>query len=316
MNLRSNAPLLVFAWGLACFAASPSNAAAAQPGACSATAQDALQACHHDTEDNYWISLGNCNNLKDASARATCLEDAAEERREGRQLCREQLAGRLEVCGDLGESRYDPRIDPALFVDPKDIGKSVAPNPYLLLTRGRELTYRNGDERIKVSVTKDTVVILGVQCAVIHDIATGPGGVVIEDTIDWLAQDVYGNIWYFGEISQQFENGELASLEGSWKAGVDFAKPGLAMKAAPAVGDVYRQEFSLGNAEDLGKVLSLNASVHAPAGSCSHTCLLTEDFTPIEPDTIEHKYYAPGVGLLLDLDTVTGERETLIHIKE
>lgn len=316
MNSCSSAPRLVLACGLACCAAALSNAAATPPGACSATAQDALQACHHDAEDNYWIGLGNCHNLRNGSARAACLQDAAGTRHEERQLCREQLAGRLEVCGDLGESRYDPRIDPTLFVDPKDIGKSVAPNPYLLLTRGRELTYRNGDERIKVSVTRDTAVILGVKCAVIHDIATGPGGVLIEDTIDWLAQDIYGNVWYFGEISQQFENGELASLDGSWKAGVDFAKPGLAMKAAPAVGEVYRQEFSLGNAEDLGKVLSLTASVHAPAGACSHTCLLTEDLTPIEPDTIEHKYYAPGVGLLLDLDTITGERETLIQIKE
>ena len=54
-----------------------------------------------------------------------------------------------------------------------------------------------------------------------------------------------GNVWYCGEAVQDFENGELVSLDGSFKAGVDGAKPGILMKAAPMIGDVYRQEFDL-----------------------------------------------------------------------
>lgn len=289
--------------------------AAAEPAACTDTAKAALQACHHDVQDNYWISIGICDNVAGAAARTQCAQDAADEREDAQGECRDQFDARLEVCGALGEARYNPRIDPAMFVDPADIGESVAPNPYLLLNRGRQMTYRNGSELITVAVTKATKKILGVKCAVIHDIAMD-GDEVVEDTLDWLAQDIHGNIWYFGEISQQFEQGELVSLEGSWKAGVDGAKPGLAMEAAPAVGDVYRQEFALGNAEDLGKILSLTASTQVAAGSCQHNCVLTQDFTPLEPGTRERKYYVPGVGLLLDVNPDTGEKEQLVRIRE
>ena len=63
-----------------------------------------------------------------------------------------------------------------------------------------------------------------------------------EDTTDWYAQQDNGDVWYFGEIAQQFEDGILVGIEGSWTAGMDGAKPGLVMLANPKVGDVYRQE--------------------------------------------------------------------------
>ena len=90
-------------------------------------------------------------------------------------------------------------------------------------------------------------------------------------------------IWYFGEISKNYEDGELTGIEGSWMAGVDGAKPGILMEAAPEVGDVYRQESALGDAEDAGEVVSTTGSATVPAASCSGSCVVIKDFTPIEP---------------------------------
>jgi hypothetical protein len=140
-------------------------------------------------------------------------------------------------------------------------------------------------------------------------------GEVIEDTFDWYAQDKDGNVWYFGEIALNFEDGQLVDIEGSWTAGVDGAKAGIIMKARPAVGDVYRQEFFLGDAEDMGEVLSVkaSASVPAPGASCDGDCLLTRDWTPLEPDAEEEKSYAPGIGPILEVNPETKERVELVE---
>jgi hypothetical protein len=229
------------------------------------------------------------------------------------QLCGEQFEARREVCGLLGEAPYDPRINPGNFVDPTQIGGTVSPNPYFPLVAGTTRMYSGGGQTITVSVTGLTKVIVGVACVVVRDIVE-ENGQVIEDTEDWFAQDVDGNVWYFGEIAQEFTNGELVSLQGSWKAGVDGAKPGIIMKASPQVGDAYRQEFALGRAEDLAQVLSLTGSATVPAASCNGNCVATRDFTPLDPGVVENKYYAPGIGLILEVNLETGTRVELVGI--
>ncbi len=87
----------------------------------------------------------------------------------------------------------------------------------------------------------------------------------------------------------------MVSTKGSWEAGVDGAKPGIIMQAHPKVGQTYRQEYYKGEAEDMAKVQSLNDSVTVPYGSFDHV-LVTKEWTPLEPNYAERKYYAPGVG--------------------
>jgi hypothetical protein len=283
-------------------------------GICTRTARAAFRAYRHEIKDGFWITIGNCNNLSDPTARTECRGEAEVTLKEGRQEGGMQFKARLEICEALGEAPYDPQIHPSLFVDPAQIGKTVVPNPYFPLIRGKTWIYKGGTETVTVTTTEDTRVILGVTCAVIHDVVED-NGEVIEDTKDWYAQDIYGNVWYFGEISQEFEDGELVSIEGSWTAGVDGAKAGIIMKAAPAVGDVYRQEFSLGNAEDMGEVLSLTGSASVPAASCSGDCVVTKDFTPLQPGAIEHKYYKASVGFILEVNPKTRERVELVEIR-
>ncbi len=281
--------------------------------ACSSTASVAHTACIYDVLDSFWISTGKCKNLADSSARAECFAELKGFPGEGRQECAAQRAARRDLCEDLGEAPYDPPFEPSLFVNPADIGGSVAPNPYLPIIAGRTLVYRDGDETVTVKVTGDIKLISGVPCAVVSDIVEVDGQVV-ENTIDWFAQDLQGNVWYCGEAVQDFEDGELVSLDGSFKAGVDGAKPGILMKAVPMVEDTYRLEFDLGNAEDTAEVLSLTGSATTPAFSCAGTCLITEDTTPLSPDALENKYYAPGVGLILETKPRTGARLELIQI--
>ena len=40
--------------------------------------------------------------------------------------------------------------------------------------------------------------------------------------------------------------------------------------------------------------------------------MCSKDFTPLEPDVNENKYYCRGVGLVLTVDVATGEREELL----
>jgi hypothetical protein len=276
---------------------------------CERTCLYMLKSSLKEAASDYWLALANAINLTDDEERAEAKEEASEELEENIELAFEQYEARLEVCELLDEDRYDPEIDPENFVDYVD-------NEYFPLVPGTTFVYEaeteDGTEHIEVAVTHETKDILGVECIVVR--ATEElDGEVVEDTFDWYVQDVAGNVWYFGELSREYEDGELVSLEGSWKAGEDGAKPGIIMMAVPEVGKYCRQEFALGEAEDLGGVLSLTETAIVPYDSFTN-CLMTEDFTPIEPGIVENKYYAPGVGLVLEVDFETGERVELIDI--
>jgi len=282
--------------------------------ACARTADAAFKACQNEINDDFWIAMGKCNNISDPQARADCREEAKVARQEAKELCSVQREARSEFCEAAGEERYDPRIDPAMFVDPAAIGNTVAPNPYYPLIRGATRFYRGGTETVTVTVTNDIKVILGVTCAVVRDIVED-NGEVIEDTKDWFAQDLDGNVWYFGESVKDFADGELVSIAGSFIAGGEGDKAGIIMKAAPAVGDFYRQEFSLGNAEDVAEFLSFTGSATVPAGSFNGNCWVTKDYTPIEPGIFATKFYAPGIGSVLEVNASTGERLELVEIR-
>jgi hypothetical protein len=150
---------------------------------------------------------------------------------------------------------------------------------------------------VGTEVTTETRQVMGVDCVVVRDTATLDGS-VIEDTFDWFAQADDGAVWYFGEDTKDYEDGEVVSTDGSWEAGVDGAQPGIVMPAELRVGDRYRQEYYLGEAEDMAEVLSLTEQIEVPAGAYDQV-VMTKDFTPLEPDVLEQKYYARGVGMIL-----------------
>ena len=287
---------------------------------CKKTTEAALNACLKEAKSDYWIQRGNCYNISDPADKKECVKEAEDDYKDAKDECKEQYKARLEVCKSLGKAAYDPAIDPGNFVDPGDIGNTVDPNPYFPLVPGYKWTYQTVDvnsnevtEIITDEVLDETKEIMGVKCIVVHDVVKTPEGDVIEDTYDWYAQDTEGKVWYFGESSLEYEETGLVSTEGSWISGVDGAKPGIIMEANPAPGDIYRQEFSLGNAEDLAEVLSIGEeTVSVPAGTYTDDILKTRDFTPLEPGHDEYKYYAPGVGVVKEENPEGGERVELV----
>jgi hypothetical protein len=219
----------------------------------------------------------------------------------------EDSGGAQDAGGGADAGAYDPVIRPEDFV-------SEVTNQYLPLKPGTLFTYKSEDEDNTVEVLSETKTILGVTCTVVLD-KVFEGGDLIEETYDWYAQDKDGNVWYMGEDSKTYSNGVITSTAGSWEAGVDGAKPGIIMKADPKPGDSYRQEYYEGEAEDMGDVVSLGESVTVPAGTYTD-CLKTRDWTPLEPGVSEFKYYAPGIGFVLETAPDGSGRLDLISVVE
>ena len=182
-------------------------------------------------------------------------------------------------------------------------------NPYFPLTPGSKWVYREGAQRVEITVTNDTKKIEGITTRVVRDVVTEDGKLV-ESTRDWYAQDSDGNVWYMGEATTEYENGKPKTTEGSWEAGVDGAEPGIIMPAEPRTGLTYRQEYYKGHAEDRAKVVTLDAQVKVPFGRFDDA-LKTEDTAPLGKASVEHKYYARGTGLVLAVGS-GGEREELV----
>jgi hypothetical protein len=119
---------------------------------------------------------------------------------------------------------------------------------------------------------------------------------LIEDTRNWLAQDQDGNVWHFGEAVRNYQ--DRAFDAGSWKAGVDGAKPGILMLNDPKVGDTYRQEYYPGKAEDMGTVVAVGTRLTLPKGASFENCVQIRDWSRIKKGS-EDKYHCVGIGLMV-----------------
>jgi hypothetical protein len=304
-----------------------STAGARAAGPCTDTADTLLDACRADAIDNAAVRKGVCINISRAADRDACLDDLADARSEDEQLCLDQHDTRLAACTVLGEARYDPDVSPSRFDDPK---RPSHPNPYFPMAVGNRWELVSPTETDVVTVVDETKLIAGVRCLVFRDIVS-EGGAVHEATDDWFAPGKDGSVWYFGEEVKNYETfrgdrpmrPELVSIDGSFKAGRDGDKPGIIALAAPRVGSVYLEEFSLGNAEDVTEVLSttygygrdaaLDASVPRALADllCRGDCLVTKNYSLLEPGLSARKYSARGIGVFLEIEN-TGEVVRLV----
>ena len=223
------------------------------------------------------------------------------------------------VGGSKARSALPQGSEP-VNLDPADFTKRIdgpfwpmAPDGRI----GRKWVYRGteGGEPItvNVTVTDRRKKVEGVDALALLDEVTGPNG-LIERTYDWYAQDSAGNIWYLGEDTKEYENGKVSSTSGSWEAGVDGAEAGIIVPADPRPGLSYRQEYYKGEAEDRARVVGLDTAANVPFGSF-RDCLKTRDTTPLEPDVVEFKYYAKGIGPVLKTSASGGGREELVSFR-
>jgi hypothetical protein len=186
---------------------------------------------------------------------------------------------------------YTQTIDPADFVTGVD-------HPFLPFATGAKFVF-DGDEHVEVTVLPETKLILGVATTVVRD-QVFVDGLLEEDTLDYYAQDRDGNVWYFGETTAELdESGTVTSTAGSWIGGVDGAYPGIVMLALPQAGDSYHQEYLKGEAEDLALVTALTGTIKVMGTTWSGTdVIVTEEWTPLEPDVRERKTYVRGLGVV------------------
>ena len=192
------------------------------------------------------------------------------------------------------------------------------------------LSYGNGDSFSYKAETPD-----GCEWSVVHvaglepiDVDPGPGVTMLsvrevedfeyedeacdgpdaaelsEKTFDWYGQDNAGNVWYFGEDTQNCNGeGDCTQGSGTWRAFVSGALPGIIMLGDPDPGERYRQELAEGVAEDWGKVMNLNGHPElklddAFSGELDN-CLVTKEWNDLSPGSTEQKTYCTNIGLVL-----------------
>ena len=216
----------------------------------------------------------------------------------------------ISACAPKADA-YAVTLTPADFVAAID-------NPYLPLIPGTkwvyEATLEDGTvERNEIEVLDEMRVVNGVAATVVHDLVY-VGGQIVEETYDWYAQDKDGNVWYLGEAVDNYVDGVFANHGGSWEWGVDGALPGIMMWADPSahVNEKYRQEYYVGEAEDMGQVLSVSESVTVPFGAFENV-IKTYDFSSLDKDLQEQKFYAKGIGVIKEVDLKSGEEVVLIE---
>jgi hypothetical protein len=218
-----------------------------------------------------------------------------------------------------GESRkrdegYNPSIRAENFTRSTSI-----PNPYLPFVPGVTYVYKGTSEegRLRIEVKRLSVTrkVMGIDCVVVND-RVWLDGKLIEDTNDWYAQDNEGTVWYFGEeVDNYGPDGKVKDHEGAWEAGVDGALPGIAMPANPKVGRAYRQEYYFGEAEDEAEVVEVGLTLVTASGTYNEV-VKTKETTALEPDALEYKFYAPGVGLVKASSEADKEEIELVTVNQ
>ena len=228
------------------------------------------------------------------------------------------------ACGSSGQSTSSLPTGStpvtATAPDAANFDGHVVDNQWFPLVPGMTWAYRgvkDGQPSREIMVaTSQTKTIQGVPCTVVSD-KLYLSGALEERTLDYYAQDKDGNVWYFGEDTAELKpDGSVKSTEGTWLSGRDGAEAGIFMPADPQVGQSFRQEYYKGQAEDHFRILSLSEQVKTP-GSTSDQAMLTMEWTPLEPNVVDHKYYVQGIGTVLE-QTAKGplERNTLVSVHE
>ena len=177
-------------------------------------------------------------------------------------------------------------------------------NPYFVLIPGHrlELEGKAGKRLVHLTITvlDDTLTVDGVQTRVVEERETEDGQVVEVSRNYFAFCEETGSVFYFGEDVDFYEDGLIVNHDGSWRAGVDGARPGVIMPGINLVGARYFQEVAPDVALDRAETVSVTETSTVPAGTFENV-LKTKETTPLEKGK-GFKLYAPDVGLIRDGD--------------
>jgi hypothetical protein len=171
---------------------------------------------------------------------------------------------------------------------------------------GRRLTHTR-----LTTVTDITKMVNGVRAVLVLD-QDFDGGQLSEQAIDYLAEDVGGNVWYLGSYTEAYEGGQFLNAEDAWLAGVNGAVPGLYLPAIPKPGTPpYYQVQIPGGEQSTAQVAKVGQRTCVPFKCYTGVVVILEGGS-------EHKYWAPGVGGILTepLSGAAQETEELVNIRQ
>lgn len=317
--------------GLALIATSAVSVASGKSSkACSRTSQLMHAACYAETRDDLLTEKARCFNEEERDESRECIAEAREAYAEERESCGEQYEARQDVCADIGQAPYDPEFEPEMFET--SLANPMNPNSHYPLKVGNFARY-DGDEQIEITIHADTKLIDDVTCFVVQDVVY-EDGLLVEDTDDWLAlAKADGSVYYCGEEVKDYEYfegddpfvPELISIDGSFKVEREGARSGVILPGMPVVGQVFRQEFDLGNAEDIGEIISttygyghdddldqLVPQELAELLCANDDCVVVKEYTPLEPGGSELKYYARDIGFFLGTNVQDDESVQMV----
>ncbi|MBU0755581.1 MAG: hypothetical protein KJ645_10615, partial [Planctomycetes bacterium] len=112
------------------------------------------------------------------------------------------------------------------------------------------------------------------------------------------------------------EQGHLIGTNsgGTWEAGVDGARPGITMWADRVNGASYYQEYYEGEAEDMAMIVAQGLKIKMGDGTLYKNCLQTLEWTALSPSVLEYKFYAPGVGMVMERHLGSDEVTELVSL--
>lgn len=150
-----------------------------------------------------------------------------------------------------------------------------------------------------ISFTTERGVPLTVRTRVVEE-RESEEGELVEVSRNWFALcRETGDVFYFGEEVDLYEDGEIVGTEGAWRAGEDGAQPGVIMPGSFLLGARYFQEIAPGQALDRALNDEMDVEIEVPAGTFER-CVHVTETTPLEPDDESEKVYCPAVGLVFD----------------
>ncbi len=121
------------------------------------------------------------------------------------------------------------------------------------------------------------------------------GGQVSQESLDYLAADRRGNVWYLGGYTENFEGGRFINAADAWLAGVNGARAGILVQANPRTGTgYYSVSRHPGEPPDVAEVVATHQR-HCVPFKCYSNVLVVREGKANAPDN-EFKYYAAGVG--------------------
>jgi len=207
------------------------------------------------------------------------------------------------VAGVEENSKKNNGFTDEFFTEDCDFA-STGSNRFFILEPGWRLVFSGeGDQGeeigLTVTVQDRTRVVDGVETRIVVERHVEDGELVEVSRNYFAMCKQTSSMFYYGEEVDNYVDGEIVNHNGSWLAGENGAKAGIIMPGTVLLGSKYQQETAPGAAMDRGQIVSMNKIVVTPAGTFENVLKIKET-TPLEPNALDFKYHAAGIGLIQD----------------